>query len=205
MNSVIEETVEAEILSLRRRYRLRGVVYDPWQLIYLRQRLEKAGIQMLEFNQVTSNPTAMTNGLIDLVRTRRLMLYPDEALREAAMQTVIIESARGMRLAKTKSSHRIDPIVALAMGCVGALQRRGFSAIRSATFGGSPWEAIDELFGNRRSTPDDLPLGDIVSGVGLPPNHVAAEHFARIAAERFGKPADQAEHKVNFQVIGRTY
>ena len=42
-------------------------------------------------------------------------------LREQALNTVAVESPRGWRLAKDKTSKKIDAIVALAMACVAAM------------------------------------------------------------------------------------
>jgi len=57
---------------------------------------------MIEYGQVTGNLTTMANGLIDVIRQRRLLMYPSEELRTAAAQAVLIESSRGMRLGKMK-------------------------------------------------------------------------------------------------------
>jgi phage terminase large subunit-like protein len=44
-------------------------------------------------------------------------MYPALDLREQALNAVAVESSRGWRLAKEKSSKKIDAIVALAMAC----------------------------------------------------------------------------------------
>lgn len=48
------------------------------------------------------------------------MLYPDAEMRLAVSRTIAIETSRGWRLAKEKTSHKIDAVVALAMGAWGA-------------------------------------------------------------------------------------
>jgi len=83
--------------------------------VYLGQRLHREGVPMIEYGQVTGNLTTMANGLIDVIRQRRLLMYPSEELRTAAAQAVLIESSRVMRLGKMKQSNRVDAIVALAM------------------------------------------------------------------------------------------
>jgi hypothetical protein len=45
------------------------------------------------------------------------MLYPAADMRKQALRTVAVESSRGWRIAKEKTSHKIDSIVALAMEC----------------------------------------------------------------------------------------
>jgi phage terminase large subunit-like protein len=84
--------------------------------------LKAAGLAIEEFPQTVGNTVRMGQTLFDLLRSRRLVLYPDAALRQQAMNTVAIESPRGFRIAKEKASRRIDAIVALAMACCAALE-----------------------------------------------------------------------------------
>jgi hypothetical protein len=102
----------------------------------------------------------MANGLIDVIRQRRLMMYPSDELRAAATQAVLIESSRGLRLGKSKQSNRVDAIVALAMAVTAALQRKGYGAMRAYEFGSDPYEALLEIVGIHRP-PDDLPSFDV--------------------------------------------
>ncbi len=50
-----------------------------------------------------------------------LALYDAPELRAHALNAVCVESSRGLRLAKEKSSRKIDGLVALAMAAVAAL------------------------------------------------------------------------------------
>jgi hypothetical protein len=50
-------------------------------------------------------------------------------LRAQALNTVSTESTRGWRISKEKASQKIDAIVALAMGCVSALDQGNVQAI----------------------------------------------------------------------------
>jgi hypothetical protein len=59
--------------------------------------------------------------LFDLLNERNLKLYPAADLRQQALSTVGIETARGTRIGKDKTSKKIDAIVALAMACVSAI------------------------------------------------------------------------------------
>lgn len=167
----IEETLESTILGLHSRYRIRCVAYDPWQAVMLSQRLARAGINMVEYGQTSGNLTIAASSLIDLIRQRKLSMYADSALRDAAMKTILIESSRGLRLGKSKASDRVDPIVAMAFAATAALQRKGFGPARTATFGSSPAEALFELFGSAQHA-EDLPAHDVgfatVDGQPLP-------------------------------------
>jgi phage terminase large subunit-like protein len=118
----VEETAEAAVLSLRARFAIQAVYFDPWQALSLSQRLVKAGVLMTEYGQTSGNLTMMAANLLELIKRRQFVSYLADDLRTAVSKTVAIESSRGYRLGKTKGSDRIDPIIALAMACVGAVQ-----------------------------------------------------------------------------------
>lgn len=122
-----ENTIERALLDLRNRFYLREVRYDPYQMVAVAQRLQRAGVPMVEFSQTPANLTEASNNLYELVRGRNLILYPDAAMRKSALQAVALEGARGWRITKEKQSHRIDAIIALAQACLGAIEQRGAS------------------------------------------------------------------------------
>jgi phage terminase large subunit-like protein len=86
--------------------------------------LRAGGVPIQEYSQTPPNLTAMGQQFFDLLRGRSLRLYPDAELRQQALNTVAIESSRGWRIAKEKSSKKIDAIVALAMAFMAALEVR---------------------------------------------------------------------------------
>lgn len=114
--------MEAYILELCRDFVVGELRYDPWQFARSARTLDKAGVSVVEFPQTTPNLTAMGQNLWSLVRGRNLMLYPDDGIRQAASNTVAIETSRGWRLAKEKSAAKIDVIVALAMASLAAVE-----------------------------------------------------------------------------------
>ena len=121
----VESVIETAILSLKARFALVACLFDPWQAVHLGQRLARAGVNMVEFNQHLSNLSMMAANLLDLLKTGRMRLYPDAELREAAAKTIAIENSRGgWRLGKAKQSDRVDPIVSLAMAAL-ACERAG--------------------------------------------------------------------------------
>jgi phage terminase large subunit-like protein len=117
-----EATVEETLLQLRTRYALREVRYDPFQMAAVSQRLAKAGLPMREFPQTVPNLTAASTNLYELVRGRNFAAYPDEDLRLAVARSVALETARGWRIAKEKTSHRIDVVVALGMAALAVVE-----------------------------------------------------------------------------------
>lgn len=151
----VEATAEAAIISLRSRFALREVRYDPWQAISLAQRLSRRGVIMTEFPQSLPNLSLMASNLIDVLRTVTLLLYPNDELRQAAGKTIMIESARGMRLGKAKASDRVDPIVALAMACLAAVQEAG-TVLTDADRAFAQRAAREIANARRREIPDRL-------------------------------------------------
>ncbi len=121
----LEETVEAFVLSLHRRYRIARVLVDPFQMARSVQTLRKAGVSVEEYPQTSANLTAAGQNLYDLIRQRGLVAYPDEELRRHVLNAVAVESGRGWRLAKEKASRKIDGCVALSFACLDAVEHGG--------------------------------------------------------------------------------
>ncbi len=120
-----EKTIEQYLLELHKRFQIGMVYYDPSQFVRSSQLLAGAGIPLKEYLQVPTNLTSMTQILYELIRGRNLEMYPSLELRKQNMDCVIIESGRGMRIAKEKASQKIDAIVALAMACQAAWDGAG--------------------------------------------------------------------------------
>lgn len=118
----IEETIEAFLSELHARYRVRAILCDPYQLHRSITTLKGAGLRIEEFPQSTPNQTRMGQALFDLLAGKNLRVYPSDEMRQQALATVAIESARGWRIAKEKASKKIDVITALAIACVEALE-----------------------------------------------------------------------------------
>jgi len=65
---------------------------------------------------------SFTGVFLDQVRSRGLRVYQAPDLKEHVLNAVLVETARGIRLAKEKSSKKIDGAVALAMALWSAQQ-----------------------------------------------------------------------------------
>ncbi len=111
------------MLELRRRFYIREVRYDPWQMQAVAQRLITAGVPMVEFPQSVPNLTEASTNLYECIKGRNLVAYQDADMRLAISRCVAIETSRGWRIAKEKQSHKIDVIVALAQAALGAVQQ----------------------------------------------------------------------------------
>jgi hypothetical protein len=118
-----EQCVENTVKDYARQFIVRGVFFDPYQMVATAQRLQAAGIPMREFNQSGANLTVMGNNLYGLIKARQLVVYPDKAIRLAVSRTVAKETPRGLQITKEKASHKIDVVVALAMAALHAVER----------------------------------------------------------------------------------
>jgi hypothetical protein len=118
-----ESTVERTLLELKRRFAIREIRFDPFQMQATAQQLAAAGLPMVEVAQVASNLTESSTNLYELLKGRNIIVYPDEEIRLAVGHSVALESTRGWRIAKEKASHKIDVVVALAMSALAAVQQ----------------------------------------------------------------------------------
>ncbi len=131
-----EATVEETVLELARAFPVYAVRYDPYQLVSSAQRLVKGGIPMEEYPQTVDRLTAASSNLYELVKGGNLWVYPDPDVRLAISRAVAVETSRGWRIAKTKTSHKIDVVVALAMASLACVE---------ACAGGFLGDEVDEV------------------------------------------------------------
>jgi hypothetical protein len=118
-----EATIESTVREFARRFTVRSVHYDPYQMAAVAQRLQASGIRMREYPQSVPNLTAMGSNLYELIKSGGIAVYPDDALRLAVSRTIALDTPRGIRLAKEKSSHKIDVVIALAMASLHAVDQ----------------------------------------------------------------------------------
>jgi len=118
----LEATIEAFMLELQANFTVSAVRFDPSQMIRSAKTLADAGLPMREFVQSSPNLTLAGQTLYELVKSRSLVMYPDDELRRHALNAVAVDSGRGWRLAKEKSSRKIDGCAALSFACVDALR-----------------------------------------------------------------------------------
>src|SRR6185312_12355859 len=95
-----EQTVEATILDLHRRFAVVAALYDPYQMQASAQRLTKAGVPMHEYPQTIGNLTAASTNLFEIIKHRNLAVYPDDDMRLAVSRAVAIEGSRGWKISK---------------------------------------------------------------------------------------------------------
>src|SRR5262249_38622158 len=117
-----DATIARTVRELMKRFAVRGVFYDPFQMAAVAQRLQAAGVPMREFPQTVGNLTEIGSNLYELIRGRGLAVYRNAAVRLAVSRAIAIETPRGWRIAKEKAAHKIDVVVALAMAAHAAIQ-----------------------------------------------------------------------------------
>ena len=118
----IEATVEAFLRGLHARYRVQRIDVDPYQMARSIETLKRDGLRICEFPQTPASTTQVGQTLFEQLNGRTLRLYPAQDLRAQALNTVAVESSRGWRIAKEKTSKKIDAIVALSMACTAAIE-----------------------------------------------------------------------------------
>lgn len=118
----IGATIGDYLRWLYQHYRVAGIWCDLWQLHQLITELKDEGLPIEEFPQTTANLTRTTQNFYDLLSQKNLILTADPELEDQCQNAVAVESSRGLRLAKEKSSKKIDAVVALSIGCLFATE-----------------------------------------------------------------------------------
>jgi phage terminase large subunit-like protein len=149
------QVVEDYLAALAVQYAIQLILADPWQAAGLIQRLAARGLPIQEFPQTQAGTTKMGQALWDAVTTRRLRLYPDADVRTHLLNCVAIESDRGFRIAKEKTSKKIDLAVALSLALVGASEALATPGVNV--------EALEEL-----SEEDHRIQRDVATFWGIP-------------------------------------
>lgn len=116
-----------ELDRCRQRARLRRYRYDqalgsadPLRAYPLIQQLAQAGIKVEEFPETVANRTKIGETLFSLVRDKNLIAYPSDELREHLLNAVGLETPSGVRMAKGKSTKKMEAAIAFAMAAVSA-------------------------------------------------------------------------------------
>lgn len=116
----LDGTLGAEVERLHREHNVREVRCDPWQMAVVMQRLQRAGVRVVEMPQSAQRSEA-DQALYDAIMGGALATFPSPALRLAVSKAAAKESPRGFRLEKRGGD---DLVVALSMAHFGALSGR---------------------------------------------------------------------------------
>jgi phage terminase large subunit-like protein len=119
----LEETIESFLLQLHAGYSLAAVLFDPFQMHRSALTLRACGLPMVELPQTPANLTSAGQNAFELIRGRNIVVYPDAELRRHALNAVAIDTGRGWRIAKERTTHKIDGLAALSFACLDAIGR----------------------------------------------------------------------------------
>ncbi len=111
--------IKGEILRLHKTKNVAAVYFDPFQLHSISMDLRKEGVLMVELPQ-TSGRIEADQALYDAIMGRSIHHYGDPTLSEHVKNAVALETPRGFRLAKERTSLKIDAAVALSMAHYGS-------------------------------------------------------------------------------------
>jgi Phage Terminase len=117
-----EQAIEATLIDYAQRYAVRKILFDPWQMLSVSQRLQHRGLPIKEFPQTVPNLTEASQNFYELITGRNILMHPNADIRLAVSRAVAVESSRGWRIAKEKASHKIDIVVAMAMAALAAVK-----------------------------------------------------------------------------------
>lgn len=128
------------------RAQIEKILTDPFQMARSVQTLVAAGLPVEEYNQTLNNLTEATEALYSAFINRNLRLYNAPDLREHCLNAISVETPRGIRLSKQKTSNKIDGAVALSFAVLAAIQH------------GRPPTLSDTPMGTLKQDPDWNPL-----------------------------------------------
>jgi phage terminase large subunit-like protein len=110
--------VEQTIRDACKRWRVREIAFDPYLWTRSAQILDAEGLPMVEFRQSPQRQTAATNDLHSSAVNGRFTHSGDLDLRQHVLNATVLESDKGIRIAKTSRSRgagKIDLCTALMM------------------------------------------------------------------------------------------
>jgi hypothetical protein len=146
-----------ELIAVRaRQYGHCPVVYDPAMLQGAAQRLQAAGVRMIEFTFSASSNSDRTLALLRLVREHRLQLPDDRELVDEMLNLRIRETSPGVYRHDHDASKHDDRVTAVSLAAVHLLDDGAGPATISMPVGSLPTR--DELLGfdsNTRLTRTD--------------------------------------------------
>ncbi len=134
----LAETIGREVTRLNEAGQIDCIVCDPYQLHSLILEWEKAGIKVIELAQ-NAGRIDSDQALFTAINGGALRHYGDKALTEHVKNAVAVETPRGFRIAKEKSSRKVDACVALSMSHWGSLEYQKGARVEKAEYIHNPF------------------------------------------------------------------
>lgn len=119
------EFIAAKIRQVCERYSVRHIGYDPWNATQLASGLFTEGVPMLEVRQGFRTLSEPCKRLEALVVSRKIR-HPDNQLLNWAVSNTITDAdpAGNLKVSKSSSTERIDPVAALVTALATWLHQR---------------------------------------------------------------------------------
>jgi len=115
-NVVDQERIRADILALRGSFDIREIAFDSWNTAWIAPKLEEDGITMVDFRQGYRSMSGPTKDLLVHVMGKKIRHNNNPVLRWMADNVVVTtDAAENVKPDKSKSTERIDGIVAAVM------------------------------------------------------------------------------------------
>ncbi len=112
-----------EVMKFCREYRVTDLNADPWNAMEIMQKLEKQGVNVVQFRMSTANLSEPTKRLDALIRQGKIRHNGSPLLRWALGNVVVKEDHNGNVFPRKNSEKlKIDPIVAVIMALATHLQ-----------------------------------------------------------------------------------
>ena len=109
--------IRRDIQELGEKFHLRQIAFDPWHATEIVQYLDDDGFEMVQFRQGWGSMAAPTKELLRLILEKRIRHGGQAVLRWMAdNMTVKQDPAGNFKPDKSKSTEKIDGMVALIMG-----------------------------------------------------------------------------------------
>jgi phage terminase large subunit-like protein len=122
-NKVDHETVLNTIDNLRRRFKIRQLMFDRWNIGEIDQKVERMGIKPVEFGQGFQSMSEPTKMFYALALDKRIIHGGNLILRHQVQNCIsVMDDAENIKLSKKRSTGRIDSIIGSIMGLDGAVR-----------------------------------------------------------------------------------
>jgi phage terminase large subunit-like protein len=109
--------IAAEIMQAKKDFDLREISYDPWNAVQLVLQLQKERVKMVPMRQGFQSISPPLKELLRMILNEKLRHGGNPVLRwNADSCAAVTDAAENMKLDKTKSTARIDGMVATVMG-----------------------------------------------------------------------------------------
>jgi phage terminase large subunit-like protein len=116
-NVIDYATIEEDIKKDAEVFEIKEIAFDRWGAIQISQNLEAEGFTMIPFGQGFKSMSPPTKELLKLVMSRRIRHGGNPVLRWMADNMIVkTDPAENIKPDKSKSTERIDGMVALIMG-----------------------------------------------------------------------------------------